>query len=123
MDYTTLTTPEIVKAIIARDSVGATVKTLIRKKERELSDYKAVLEREEESTRLLVEALALPEGTAGRTIADGIEMELREHYPDVAREADERIAAKKKAEQEEIDRILRSLTVVRRKGVNLNGHK
>lgn len=105
MDYTTIKTPEIIKAIIARDSVADTVKTLIRQKENELSRYKDSVGREEASVRLLVEALGLPEGTAGRTIADGIVAELRERYPDVAKEADERIAAKKKAEAEELDRI------------------
>lgn len=105
MDYTTIKTPEIIKAIIARDNVADTVKTLIRQKENELSRYKDSVGREEASVRLLVEALGLPEGTAGRTIADGIVAELRERYPDVAKEADERIAAKKKAEAEKLDRI------------------
>ena len=105
MDYTTIQIPEIIKAILARDSVAGTVKSLIQKKEYELSDYKNNLNREEEGTRLLVEALGMPEGTAGRTIADGIVAELRERYPDIAAEADERIAAKKKAEEEELDRI------------------
>ncbi len=105
MDYKTLKTPEIIKAILARDSVADTVKNLIRSKENELSRYKDALTKEEESTRLLTEALTLPEGTAGRTIADGIVAELRERYPDIAAAADERIAAKKKAEEEELDRI------------------
>ncbi|MBQ9257971.1 MAG: hypothetical protein IJ181_12765 [Acidaminococcaceae bacterium] len=105
MDLKTLTTPEIIKAILARDDVAETVTRLIRQKETELHKYKDSLNKEEESTRLLVEALELPQGTAGRDIADAIIAELRERYPDIAKAADERIAAKKKAEQEELDRI------------------
>lgn len=105
MDHKTLTSPEIIKAILARDSVADTVKNLIRAKENELSRYKDALTKEEASVRLLAESLDLPEGTAGRTVADGIIAELRERYPDIAAAADERIAAKKRAAEEELDRI------------------
>ena len=59
MDYKTLTTPEIIKAILARDSVADTVKNLIRAKENELSRYKDALTKEEESTRRKVQQAGL----------------------------------------------------------------
>ena len=107
MDYKTLTTPEIIKAILCRDSVPDAVKSLIRQKENEFSRYKDNLNREEQSTRLLVEALELPQGTAGREIADGIVGELRKLFPEIAREADERFRQKKELEDLEIERICR----------------
>lgn len=105
MDYNTITTPEIIKAILAGDSVSDTVKTLIRHKENELHSFKEKLNKEEEGTKLLVAALKLPNGYAGRTVADAIVGELRERYPEIAREADERYREKRELEEKEIDRI------------------
>lgn len=87
-------------AILAKDSVPDAVESLIRQKEKELTDYKDALKKEEQSVRLLVEALELPTGTIGREIADGIALELRECFPDEARAADERIAQKKRVVNE-----------------------
>ena len=107
MDYKTLTTPEIIRAILARDSVSDAVKSLIRQKENELYSFKEKLNKEEEGTKLLVAALELPNGTAGRTVADAIVGELRERFPEIAREADERFRQKKELEELEIERICR----------------
>ena len=105
MDFKTLKTPEIIKAVMAGDSVPDAMKSLIDRKEREFVCYKADLKMEAEGVKLLVEALALPDGTAGHDVAVAIITELRERYPSVAEEADERIAAKKKAKEREIESI------------------
>ena len=96
MDYSTISTIEIITAVLCQDSVSDAVKALTERKENELKAYRKALSKEEASVRLLVEAMTLPEGTAGRTIADGIVAELRERFPEAAAAADKRI--KEKAE-------------------------
>ena len=86
---TGINTPEIVGAILLKREVREVVNKLIDKKQQEFNVYKAALHQEEQFAKLLVESLDMPEGTAGRRVADAIVAELREAFPKEAAAADD----------------------------------
>lgn len=74
-------TEQLVEAVLAGRDVHDAVNQLIAQKERECRDFASALKAEEAELALLVKALDMPEGSAGRTVADAIVGEMRLEYP------------------------------------------
>ena len=98
---------DIVVAILTSESVKDTAERLIREKQQELSAFEQQMKEQTENARLINAGLKQPEGTA-RRMADAILAEMRENYPDAAARADNRIRAKRAAEERELDRLANS---------------
>jgi hypothetical protein len=79
-----IVTQEIAEAIICNSDPESAAKRLVIKRTEELEKYKEDLRKEVALTRLLIEALNLPKGTAGRRVADAILAELYERFPEAA---------------------------------------
>ena len=75
-------TEQLVEAVLAGRDVHDAVNQLIAQKERECRDFASGLKVEEQELALLVKALDMPEGSAGRAVADAIADEMRLEYPD-----------------------------------------
>ena len=91
----------IVEAILTGDDVDSAVKALTMKKRQEADAYEHALKKQAENSRLLTAGLRMPEGSAGRRVADAIVEEMRARYPEQARKAAETIANRKKASDAE----------------------
>lgn len=99
---------DIVIAILTSESVKDTADRLIREKQLELTQFERTMKEQTENAILINVGLKQPEGTATRRMADTILAEMRENYPDAAARADNRIRAKRAAEEREIDRLVNS---------------
>ena len=94
-----LSTPEIVHAVLTGGEVKKVVDKLLDAKMREFDALKKSLKEETEYCELLTRSMKLPDGTAGRKIADAILTELLEAFPDVAEQIE-----REKAQKAEDDR-------------------
>ena len=98
---------EIVMAVLANEDVDSAVKKTVAAKQAEVNVLEKELKEEAANAVLLTAGLQMPEGSAGRRMAEAILEEMRENNPEAAKAADERIARRKAAEEAELNRICR----------------
>ena len=89
-------TSELVEAVLAGRDVREAVNQLIAQKERECRDFASALKAEASELDMLVKALVMPEGSAGRTVADAIVAEMHGQYPDAVAHVEAQKAEQKR---------------------------
>lgn len=98
---------EIIAALLANESIKEAVEAVEKAKKREFDDFQKELEMEEKNAEFIRSGLEMPEGTAGREIAEAVLQELRESNPDAVRIADERIEYRRRMNELEVEIMLK----------------